>query len=147
MAGVLHKGRPVTHDATHPTLPARRVLLVDDEQAITAPMAHYFRQLGYATDIAHEPELAGALACLRRYDLAILDLRLTRWGAGEGLAVLEEIRRSSPWTRVVLLSAHLDDESETEARRRGVDAVLAKPVPLPSLALIGEGLIGGPLGS
>jgi two-component system, response regulator PdtaR len=121
-----------------------RVLLVDDEQAITAPMAHYFRQLGYTADVADEPELAGALAALRRYDLAILDLRLTRWGGCEGLGVLEEIRRTNPWTRVVLLSAHLDDDSETEARRRGVDAVLAKPMPLPSLARIGRGLVGGP---
>lgn len=120
------------------------MLLVDDEQAITRPMAHYFRQLGYETDVADEPELAGALALLRRYDLAILDLRLTRWGGMEGLAVLEEIRRSSPWTRVVLLSAHLDEDSEAEARRRGVDAVLPKPVPMSSLARIGRGLLGGP---
>jgi two-component system, NtrC family, response regulator GlrR len=133
----------VTQTAASAAARAPRVLLVDDEGAITAPMAHYFRQLGYTADVADEPELAGAFAALRRYDLAILDLRLTHWGGREGLAVLEEIRRTNPWTRVVLLSAHLDEESEAEARRRGVDAVLAKPMPLPSLALIGRGLVGG----
>jgi hypothetical protein len=43
----------------------------------------------------------------------------------------------------VLLSAHLDEETEAEARRRGVDAVLSKPVPMPTLARIGRGLVGG----
>jgi DNA-binding response OmpR family regulator len=116
--------------------PARtpRVLLVDDEVAISMPMASYFRRLGCCAEVAGEPEEAAALAVCRRYDVAILDLRLTRWGGGEGLQVIEEIRRSNPGAAIVVLSAYVDEDSEQEARRRGADLILRKPHPLPAVA-------------
>lgn len=125
---------------------APRVLLVDDEPSIATPMATYFRQLGCCTEVAGEPEEAAALAMCRRYDVAILDLRLTRWGGGEGLHVIEEIRRTSPGAAIVILSGYVDEDSEREARRRGADIVLRKPHPLPGVAraafrLIGESVV------
>lgn len=119
-----------------------RVLLLDDEISITTPVGSYLRGLGWELEVASEPEEALALVTHHRYDLAIVDLRLTRWGGGEGLAVLEEVRRLSPTTRLVVLSAYIDEAAEAEAWRRGADAVLRKPQPLPSLASVGLQLLG-----
>jgi CheY-like chemotaxis protein len=151
--GATFLAKPFTPDALRAAVkerlgpPARapRVLLVDDEPAISIPMASYFRQLGCSTQVAGEAEEAAALAVHRRYDLAILDLRLTRWGGGEGLQVIEEIRRGSPGAAIVVLSAYVDDDAEREARRRGADAVLRKPHPLPGVARVAFDLIGGTL--
>jgi DNA-binding response OmpR family regulator len=121
---------------------ARRALLVDDEVSISLPMARYFRQLGFTTDVAGEVEEAAALALHYRYDLAILDLRLTQWGGGEGLQVVDELRKSNRGAAIVMLSACVDEDAEREAKQRGADAVLRKPYPLPALARLAFELMG-----
>lgn len=120
----------------------RRALLVDDEVSISIPMARYFRQLGFTTDVAGEVEEAAALALHHRYDLAVLDLRLTQWGGGEGLQVVDELRKSNRGAAIVMLSACVDEEAEREAKERGADAVLRKPYPLPALARLAFELMG-----
>ena len=45
---------------------SRTLLIVDDDAAISAPLARYFRGLGHAVDVATEAEEAGALLTFRR---------------------------------------------------------------------------------
>jgi CheY-like chemotaxis protein len=121
---------------------SKQVLLLDDEEAILLPTARYFRSLGCAVDMAREPEEAEALVNHRRYDLAILDLRVTRFGGTEGLEVLREIRRRDHSTSVIVLSAYISPEVEEEARALGADSVIRKPQPLPDLAHLAFALMG-----
>jgi DNA-binding response OmpR family regulator len=131
-----------------PTAPpdgaAKRILLLDDEEAILIPMSRYFQKLGFVVDMASEPEEADALIAHRQYDLAILDLRLTKFSDAAGLDVLREIRRRNHETSVVILSAYASPEAEAEAWRLGADAVLKKPQPLPDLAQLALALAGSP---
>jgi len=121
----------------------RHALLLDDEEGILVPTATYFRRLGFQVDMAREAEEAEALVLHRRYDLAILDLRVTRFGGSEGLEVLREIRRRDQATKIILLSAYISPEVEEEAWSLGVDSVLRKPQPLPNLAHLAFALMGG----
>lgn len=116
-----------------PRAVARSVLLLDDEEAILVPTAAYFRALGFRVDTARESEEAGALVQNQRYDLAILDLRVSEYGVAEGLAVLREIRERDAGTSVVVLSAYVSPELEALARALGADEVLHKPQPLRAL--------------
>jgi CheY-like chemotaxis protein len=129
-------------ESAQPHGKARRILLLDDEPVILRAMARYFRKLGWTVDSASEPEEAEALTAHRRYDLAILDMRLTRFGNAEGLEVLRHIRKHDPWTGVIVLSAYVSAELEEEAVRLGADVVLRKPQPLPQLAQIVLALVG-----
>jgi hypothetical protein len=61
--------------------PTKQLLLLDDEEAILLPTAKYFRSLGWTVDLAREAEEGEALISHRHYDLAILDVRVTRFGA------------------------------------------------------------------
>jgi two-component system, OmpR family, response regulator TctD len=131
---------------TEPGVSAKRILLLDDEEAILLPTAKYFRGLGCTVDMAREPEEAEALISHRRYDLVILDLRVTRFGGAEGLEVLREIRRRDHGTSVIVLSAYISAEVEEEARALGADGVLRKPQPLPDLAHLAFALMGMPRG-
>ncbi|PYQ22453.1 MAG: response regulator [Acidobacteria bacterium] len=124
----------------------KHILLLDDEEAILLPTAKYFRGLGCTVDMAREPEEAEALISHRRYDLVILDLRVTRFGGAEGLEVLREIRRRDHGTSVIVLSAYISPEVEEEARALGADGVLRKPQPLPDLAHLAFALMGMPRG-
>ena len=111
-----------------------RILLLDDEKAIQAPLVRYFAGLGCLVEVAAEAEEAEALIAHQCYDLAIVDLRLGRFGDAEGLEILREIRRRGSMTGVIVLSAYVSPEIEEEARRLGAAAVLRKPQALPDLA-------------
>jgi len=121
---------------------SKRVLLLDDEDAILVPTARYFRALGCTVDIAREPEEAEAFISRGHYDLAIIDLRVTRFGGTEGLEVLRSIRRLDRATKVIVLSAYISHEAEVEARALGADGVLRKPQLLPDLAHLAFALMG-----
>jgi CheY-like chemotaxis protein len=121
--------------------PRRSALLLDDEEAILLPTATYFRSLGFAVDMAREPEEAEALVQHHHYDLAVVDLRVTPFGGAQGLDVLREIKRRQPRTSVIVLSAYISPELEAWAL--GADGVLSKPQSLPVLARLALGLMGG----
>jgi len=114
--------------------PTKQLLLLDDEEAILLPTAKYFRSLGWTVDLAREAEEGEALISHRHYDLAILDVRVTRFGGTGGLELLREIRRRDHGTSVIVLSAYMSTDMETEARSLGAAAVLRKPQSLPDLA-------------
>src|SRR5690242_8532357 len=57
----------------------KHVLLLDDEEAILVPTSKYLRSLGWTVDVCRETEEGEALISHRHYDLAILDVRVTRF--------------------------------------------------------------------
>jgi DNA-binding response OmpR family regulator len=116
---------------------------VDDEDAIRFALAEYFRGTGWAVDAAAEKEEAEALLACTTYTVVIADLRLTGIHGVEGLDIVQWSRHLQPETRVVLLTGNGTPELEEEARRRGVDAFLHKPLPLPELEAVVDSLIGG----
>jgi DNA-binding NtrC family response regulator len=109
---------------------SRRILIVDDEDAIRFAMRDYFTVRGYQVDAARD--VAEARVCLDRsvYAAVIADLCLTEMPSAEGLDVAAHARRSAPGTPVILFTAYGSPEVEAEARRHGVLAVLRKPQPL-----------------
>jgi DNA-binding response OmpR family regulator len=121
-----------------------RLLIVDDEAAIRFALSEYFRENGWAVDAASEKEEAEALLSCTEYAVVIADLRLTGIYGVEGLDIIQLSRHLRPETRVVLLTGNGTPELEAEARRRGADAFLHKPLPLPQLEAVVASLFGAP---
>jgi DNA-binding response OmpR family regulator len=119
-----------------------RLLIVDDEAAIRFALSEYFRESGWIVDAAAEKEEAEALLACTEYAAVIADLRLTGIYGVEGLDIVQWSRHLRPQTRVLLLTGNGTPEIEAEARRRGADAFLHKPVPLPHLAAVVDSLLG-----
>jgi DNA-binding NtrC family response regulator len=136
-----HKTPKINSRFEAPTPMSERILLVDDEQAILFAMRDYFTAYGYEVDCSREVEEAEALLANIHYDVVIADLRLTGLNGTEGLRILEYIRERCPWTSVIILTAYGFPEIESEAVKRGVDAFLRKPKPLPQIAQVVFGLI------
>ena len=124
-----------------PATAAKRLLILDDEDAILIPVSRYLTDRGYAVVTAREPEEAEALLECEPFDLVILDLGLTRFGR-DGLDILGELRAQLPWLPVIILSANVSPEVEDEARRLRADAVLSKPQPLAELARVAAAALG-----
>jgi CheY-like chemotaxis protein len=121
---------------------AHKILVVDDEEPILFAFREFFGAYGYEVDCARELEEALAMLSSIRYDLIIADLRLTGSHGAEGLEIIEDVRERAPWTRIILLTAYGSPEVEAEAQRRGADAFLQKPTPLPHIAKIVLDLLG-----
>jgi DNA-binding response OmpR family regulator len=118
-----------------------RILVVDDEPSICLAMKDYLEHAGYHVDSAHEPHEAEALLAPGRYAVVIADLRLSAREPTGGLRLLRRVRESCPGTRTVLLTAYGSPEAEAEARRMGVDALLAKAAGLREVAGVVRGLL------
>jgi RNA polymerase sigma factor (sigma-70 family) len=104
---------------------SRRVLVVDDEEAIVD---------GLTTLLGLEDiESAGALDRLSAeamlhgtfYPVVVADLRLH--AEEEGLMLLDGIRRISPRTRVITLTGFSTPEMDEEVLRRGSMRIIKKP--------------------
>jgi len=120
-----------------------RILVIDDEEPIREAMRDYFTSIGYIVDCAQELEEAQALLTHVSYSVVIADLRLTSVNKVEGLEVIGFVKERFPATRIILLTAYGSPEVEREAKRRGVDAFLLKPKPLPVVAQIVFGFSRG----
>lgn len=131
-----------TENATH------RVLIVDDEQDVLNAAREYLGAYGLLVDTASEREEAEALLSQRDYDVVVVDMRLTGIHGREGLELLRFVRQHRPNACVIVMTAHWSVDLEWEARRRGADAFMEKPVPLAELlgiirTLLGRGIVGG----
>lgn len=116
-----------------------RMLLVDDQAAILAPLVGYFTDLGWSVTASREFEEAAALLETQTFDLLLADVRLGGIHSHEGLELAAAVRARGLPTRVVLMTAYGSPMLQEEAERLKVDALLAKPVPLSTLALAAAG--------
>lgn len=120
------------------------ILLVDDEEAILFALQDYLCAAGWRVATASSADGAEALLAASRFAVAVVDLRLSPADDEHaGLAVVRRIRDRSPATRIVVLTAYGSPSVEAEARRLGVDSLLAKPQPLAELERHLRGLAEG----
>ncbi len=101
-----------------------KVLLVDDEAAITDNLAPILERAGLTVRVAGDGE--AALAQMREFqpDLLILDVLMPRL---DGRAVLRHLRRNDNWTPVILLTQVGESVERTLALEEGADDYLNKP--------------------
>lgn len=106
---------------------ARRILVVDDEPAITETLALIFSKNGYQVRTALSAEDAIELIAAWEPDLAILDVNLPRMN-GIDLALV--LRANRPACRLVLFSGHPSTQAlmEEAAKRGNMFEILSKPV-------------------
>ncbi len=113
------------------------ILIVDDEPLIRWSLQSAFRARGHQVVTAGTgaEALAAVAAEPGRFDVVILDYRLPD---RQDLSLLEDVRRASPRTAVVMMTAFADDDMRTRAIERGVFSVVAKPFQVKSFVLLVE---------
>ena len=105
---------------------SKRVLIIDDEPSVTAMLAEGLERLGqeYAIETADCAE--EALIKLQRasYALVITDYKLP---GSSGLDLARTIRRLSPDTQVILMTAYGSSDLQSSAADLKLDAYVEKP--------------------
>lgn len=101
-----------------------RLLVVDDDILICWALAQEFGAHGLAISVCHDGKDALDKVRAAFYDLAIVDVHLPD---ANGIAILEEIKRLSPETRVIVMSAAADAANIRAAVAAGAEQFIEKP--------------------
>lgn len=101
-----------------------KLLLVEDEEDLSAIVAKELQQSGYAVDTAYDGEEALYIYDVNEYDLIVLDLNLP---VIDGLEVLKEIRKKDTHTKILILSARTQVEQRVEGLNLGANDYMVKP--------------------
>jgi len=106
----------------------RRILVVDDDEAVLKGLSEYFARLGY--DVVRAATGKAGLAAFQSQepDVTILDLRLPDI---DGLQILEVMRQKH--AMVILLTGYGDIPTAVKAMQLGAENFLTKPVDLSHL--------------
>lgn len=119
-----------------------KVLLAEDDPAISDPLARALRREGYDVEVCSDGESALA-AALRQPDLVVLDLGLPKM---DGLEVCRRLRQEGSGVPVLILTARADEVDTVVGLDAGADDYVTKPFRLAELlararALLRRGVV------
>jgi signal transduction histidine kinase len=126
-------GNGTPREDTGPFIPfsqPARLLVVDDEESLRITTAAILEHEGYTVDTAASGDEAIALMTAAEYDLVLTDLHME---GGDGLTVLNRIRRHAPFTISVVLTGFASVESAIAALQEGAYDYLVKPCDIESM--------------
>lgn len=103
---------------------APKLLLVDDEPAITENLAPFLRRAGFEVTVAADGEEALRQIARVRPDLIVLDVLMPRL---DGRETLRRLRGTGNWTPVILLTQVGESTERAMALEEGADDYLNKP--------------------
>lgn len=102
---------------------SRQILVVDDEAPIRTTLSALLRREGYGVTTAGSGEDAIALLQHRRFDLLLVDLKMT---GVDGMAVARAAQEHDPDVAIIILTGHGSLESAIEGLRRDIFDYLLK---------------------
>ena len=125
----LFQAQPMSSEAD--TQVKMSILLIDDDPAILKSIGNYLRDRGHRLFAAQRG--AEGMEILRReaVDIVITDVKMPGM---DGFEVLREVRRTSPGTEVIVITAFGDIESAVQAMREGAFDFFTKPFDMQNLS-------------
>jgi two-component system, NtrC family, response regulator HydG len=122
--------------------PNASILVVDDDRDTCRNLLDILTDLGYTVETAFDGQSALALVKQTPFDVALLDFKMPGM---DGLALYREIKRLSPATVAIMISAYVSGMTSDEARRAGTWKVLSKPVDIGQVLPLVEEALHRPL--
>ena len=101
-----------------------KILVIDDEVNILKTIELSLSSYGYSPEVFANPLDGLARAKTIYFDLAFIDLKMQPMN---GIEVLHELKKISPDTTVVLMTAHGSIETAVEAIKKGAYDYITKP--------------------
>jgi two-component system alkaline phosphatase synthesis response regulator PhoP len=101
-----------------------RILLVEDEEALSVPLSDRLRREGYQVQVAADGETGFLQALEDPFDLILLDVMLPR---KSGLDVCRDLRQRGIATPILMLTARTETNDKVIGLKIGADDYLAKP--------------------
>ncbi len=100
------------------------ILIIDDEQDVRESLEELLGSEGYALDSAGTAEDGIKQAGERPFDLALVDVNLPD---SSGIEVLKVLKRESPDTGVIMITAYDSSQTAFQASKEGAESYITKP--------------------
>jgi len=101
-----------------------RILIVEDDPAIAIALEDDLRLEGYAVEVVHDGEAASRRARDAPFDVILLDLMLPK---KDGFEVCREIRRAGVDSKILMLTARIQETDKVLGLDLGADDYVTKP--------------------
>jgi len=101
-----------------------KILIVEDEHELAQDIVKYLSGQSYVCEVAENYNQATDKIAGYQYDCILLDLMLPD---GNGLALLEQLKRENKQDGVIIISAKNSIEDKVKGLQIGADDYLAKP--------------------
>jgi excisionase family DNA binding protein len=135
------KGMPLPEEPK--TEERKKILVVDDDKIIVETIVQALEEdeYGYEMISASDGFEAGLQVSHFKPDLLILDIMMPDIN---GYEVCQKVKSTSETkdTKIIVLSAYLDDEAFKQMKEYGADACFSKPLPLEQLKFEVAKLLG-----
>lgn len=117
----------------------RSVLVVDDEENLLVLLERILSKEGYSVRTASNAYQALDLVDKETFALAILDIKMF---PVDGVVLLSEIKKRSPSTNVVMITAYPTIDTRNECLKIGASTYLTKPIDIQELKTVVQSLSG-----
>jgi len=101
-----------------------RVLIIEDEELMAASLRQGLQRDGYVADVTGDGREGLWMATENDYVALVVDVMLPGMN---GYKIVDELRRLSNWTPVLMLTAKHGEYNQAEALDGGADDFLSKP--------------------
>jgi two-component system nitrogen regulation response regulator NtrX len=109
------------------------ILIVDDEEGVQSSLRGILEDTGFDAEGVSSGEECLASLARKEYAVVLLDV----WLPGiDGIQVLEEVRKRSPATSVIMISGHASIEAAVRATKLGAFDFVEKPLSLEKTLLV-----------
>jgi len=100
------------------------VLIVDDNVAMSKTLSDILRMIGFNIHVAESGEEGIEKVKERSFDIILMDVKLPRMN---GIDASKEIKKISPNTMVIIMTAYTTEGLIKEAKNEGAFSILHKP--------------------
>lgn len=102
----------------------KQIVIADDDPSMRTALAETVRRLGYDVQLAMDGQEALERTVKSKPWLVVTDLKMPRLG---GLELVKDIKRRSPATLMILMTAYGTVETAVDAMKHGASDYLLKP--------------------
>jgi DNA-binding response OmpR family regulator len=120
------------------SVPAARILVVEDEDALAEGLVYNLERKGYTVDLARDGRQALERTRAARYALILLDIRLPEV---DGFQVCQRLRAQQDYTPILMVTARTQPDDVVFGLKLGADDYVTKPFDLAELLARIEGLL------
>lgn len=108
----------------------KQILIVDDDRELRSHLIEVLKEAGYQTEEASSAREAVERAGDEDFDVVLLDVIMPKSGKIDALA---ELRRVSPRSKIVMITAFATIENAVDSIKRGASDYLSKPFKIDAL--------------